>query len=132
MSSLKQDSDFARSKCAVASTLDIVGDKWSLLVIRDLFAGKSTYGELLAAAERVPTNILADRLKRLEEAGIIEKKAYQERPVRFAYSLTPKGRDMGEILIAIVRWGRKHIPGTVALGIATRAGASRARKTRRA
>jgi len=124
--------DLARSKCAVASTLDIVGDKWSLLVIRDLFAGKSTYSELLAAAERVPTNILADRLKRLEEAGIIEKNAYQERPVRFAYSLTPKGRDMGEILLAIVRWGRKHIPGTVALGIATRTGgASKTAKTRR-
>ena len=117
--------DLARSKCAAASTLDIVGDKWSLLVIRDLFAGKSTYSELLAAAERVPTNILADRLKRLEEAGIIEKNAYQERPVRFAYSLTPKGRDMGEILLAIVRWGRKHIPGTVALDIATRKRARR-------
>lgn len=113
--------DIARSNCAVASTLDIVGDKWSLLVIRDLFAGKSTYSELLATDERMPTNILADRLKRLEEAGIIEKNAYQERPVRFAYTLTPKGRDMGEILIAIVRWGRKHIPGTVALDIATRA-----------
>ena len=127
-----KDIDFARSKCAVASTLDIVGDKWSLLVIRDLFAGKSTFGELLEAAERIPTNILADRLKRLEEAGIIEKKAYQERPVRFAYTLTPKGRDMGEILIALVRWGRKHIPGTVALGIATRAGAGKTGKARRA
>ena len=129
MSPVKQSADFARSNCAVASTLDIVGDKWSLLVIRDLFAGKSTYGEMLASGERVPTNILADRLKRLEEAGIIEKNAYQERPVRFAYTLTPKGRDMGEILIAIVRWGRKHIPGTVALDIATRAGRARARKT---
>ena len=132
MSPVKETAGFARSNCAVASTLDIVGDKWSLLVIRDLFAGKSTYGELLAADERMPTNILADRLRRLEESGIIEKNAYQERPVRFAYTLTPKGRDMGEILIAIVRWGRKHIPGTVALDIATRAGASRARKTRRA
>jgi len=119
MRPVKPRGDFARSNCAVASTLDIVGDKWSLLVIRDLFAGKSTYGELLAAAERMPTNILADRLRRLEEAGIIEKSAYQERPVRFAYALTPKGRDMGEILIAIVRWGRKHVPGTVALDIAT-------------
>jgi len=118
MRPVKRSGDFARSNCAVASTLDIVGDKWSLLVIRDLFAGKSTYGELLAAAERMPTNILADRLRRLEEAGIIEKSAYQERPVRFAYALTPKGRDMGEILIAIVRWGRKHVPGTVALDIA--------------
>ena len=127
MSPAKHAADFARSNCAVASTLDIVGDKWSLLVIRDLFAGKSTYGELLATSERMPTNILADRLRRLEEAGIIEKNAYQERPVRFAYTLTPKGRDMGEILIAIVRWGRKHIPGTVALDIARRA-ASRTRR----
>jgi DNA-binding HxlR family transcriptional regulator len=133
MSPVKQGADFARSNCAVASTLDVIGDKWSLLVIRDLFAGKSTYGELLASGERMPTNILADRLRRLEEAGIIEKSAYQERPVRFAYTLTPKGRDMGEILVALVRWGRKHIPGTVALGIATRAGrARRTGRTRRA
>jgi DNA-binding HxlR family transcriptional regulator len=125
MATVKQNAGFARSNCAVASTLDLVGDKWSLLVIRDLFAGKSTYGELLAADERMPTNILADRLRRLEEAGIIEKSAYQERPVRFAYALTPKGRDMGEILVAIVRWGRKHIPGTVALDLATRAGRAR-------
>ncbi len=128
--------DFARSHCAVASTLDIVGDKWSLLVIRDLFAGKATYGELLASDERMPTNILADRLRRLEDAGIIGKSAYQERPVRFAYALTPKGRDMGEILLALVRWGRKHIPGTAALDIASRSGSaartSRARKTRKA
>jgi DNA-binding HxlR family transcriptional regulator len=113
--------DFARSTCAVASTLDIIGDKWSLLVIRDLFAGKSTYSELLAADERIPTNILADRLKRLEDAGIIEKNAYQERPVRFAYTLTPKGRDMGDILIALVRWGRKHIPDSTAHAFAERA-----------
>src|SRR3954469_21130587 len=127
MSPVKQAAVFARSNCAVASTLDIVGDKWSLLVIRDLFAGKSTYGELLASGERMPTNILADRLRRLEEAGILERSAYQERPVRFAYTLTPKGRDMGEILIAIVRWGRKHIEGTVALELGTRAGGALAR-----
>jgi DNA-binding HxlR family transcriptional regulator len=128
--------DLARSNCAVASTLDIIGDKWSLLVIRDLFAGKSTYGELLASSERMPTNILADRLRRLEGAGIIEKSAYQERPVRFAYALTAKGRDMGDVLLALVRWGKKHIPGSAALEIASRAGAApRARKasgTRRA
>jgi len=128
MGATANSTDFARSNCAVASTLDIIGDKWSLLVIRDLFAGKSTFSELLAADERVPTNILADRLRRLEEAGIVEKSAYQERPVRFAYTLTPKGRDMGEILIAIVRWGRKHIAGTVALDIATRESAAAPRK----
>ncbi len=98
--------------------------------------GKSTYGEILESGERIPTNILADRLRRLEEAGIIEKSAYQERPVRFAYALTAKGRDMGDILIALVRWGKKHIPGTQALDIATRAGdvarAGRTRKTAKA
>ena len=129
---LRQAAPFARSNCAVASTLDIVGDKWSLLVIRDLFAGKSTYGELLAVAERMPTNILADRLRRLEEAGIIEKTAYQERPVRFAYTLTPKGREMGEILIAIVRWGQEAHRGHAALDIATRgSGAARRRRRKR-
>jgi DNA-binding HxlR family transcriptional regulator len=127
--------EFARSNCAVASTLDVIGDKWSLLVIRDLFAGKSTYGELIASGERMPTNILADRLRRLEEAGIIEKAAYQERPVRFAYSLTAKGRDMGDILLALVRWGRKHIPGSAALDMAKRrlnATPRAQKKTRRA
>ena len=101
-----------RSACAVACTLDVVGDKWSLLVVRDLLHGKRTYGEILQSPEGIPTNILADRLKRLEEAGIIESAAYQERPVRYAYTLTPKGRELGEVLGAIVRWGRKHIPGT--------------------
>jgi DNA-binding HxlR family transcriptional regulator len=101
-----------RSSCAVASTLDLIGDKWSLLVVRDLLHGRHTYGEILQSPEGIPTNILADRLARLEHAGIIASEAYQDRPVRYAYSLTPKGRDLGEVLLALVRWGRKHIPGT--------------------
>ena len=101
-----------RSSCAVASTLDLVGDKWSLLVIRDLLHGKRTYGAILQSPEGIPTNILADRLARLEQAGIIESSAYQERPVRYAYTLTPKGRDLGDVVRALVRWGKKHIPGT--------------------
>jgi len=106
---------FARSACAVANSLDILGDKWSLLVVRDLLHGKRTYGELAHSPERIPTNILADRLKRLESTGIITSTPYQERPVRYAYSLTPKGGALGEVLLAFVRWGRQHIPGTVAL-----------------
>jgi DNA-binding HxlR family transcriptional regulator len=101
-----------RSSCAVASTLDLVGDKWSLLVIRDLLHGKRTYGEILQSPEGIPTNILADRLARLEQAGLIESAAYQDRPVRYAYTLTPKGRDLGDVVRALVRWGKKHIPGT--------------------
>jgi DNA-binding HxlR family transcriptional regulator len=106
---------FRRSACAVANSLDIVGDKWSLLVVRDLLQGKRTYGELANSPERIPTNILADRLKRLEGAGIIVSSPYQQHPVRYFYTLTPKGRALGDVLLAFVRWGKQHIPGTVAL-----------------
>ena len=125
---------FTRSPCAVANSLDIVGDKWSLLVVRDLLHGKRTYGELADSPERIPTNILADRLKRLEGAGIIRSAPYQERPVRYAYTLTPKGKDLGDVLLAFVGWGKRHIPGTVVLGEAVTNGARTARKsgTRRA
>jgi len=107
---------FARSACAVANSLDIVGDKWSLLVVRDLLHGKRTYGELANSPERIPTNILAERLKRLEGAGIIVGTPYQQHPVRYAYTLTPKGTALGDVLLAFVRWGKRHIPGTVRLG----------------
>ena len=107
-----QSSAFLRSPCAVASTLDLVGDKWSLLVVRDLLRGNVTYGELQNSPERIPTNILADRLKRLEEANLIAKSAYQEHPVRYAYKLTDKGKALNDVLLALVRWGKKHIRGT--------------------
>jgi DNA-binding HxlR family transcriptional regulator len=103
---------FRRSQCAIANTLDLVGDKWSLLVVRDMLHGKRTYGELVDSPEGIPTNILADRLRRLEAAEIITSSAYQERPTRYAYALTDKGRDLGKVLLALVRWGRTHIPGT--------------------
>lgn len=108
--------EFPRSPCAVACTLDLVGDKWSLLVVRDLFRGSATYGQLQDSFEGIPTNILADRLKKLEEAGIIAKSAYQEHPVRYSYELTKKGKALGDVLLAIVRWGREYIPGTQVLG----------------
>jgi len=92
---------FARSACAVANSLDILGDKWSLLVVRDLLHGKRTYGELALSPERIPTNILADRLKRLESAGIVTSTPYQERPVRYAYTLTPKGRALKRKLVPL-------------------------------
>jgi DNA-binding HxlR family transcriptional regulator len=121
---------FRRSPCAIASTLDLVGDKWSLLVIRDMLHGKRTFGELLDSPEAIPTNILADRLKRLEDAGIIARSPYQERPVRYAYALTEKGMALGDVLLALVRWGQRHIPGTRTLkGLAS--GTARGRQTRR-
>lgn len=115
---------FRRSACAVANSLDIVGDKWSLLVVRDLLQGKRTYGELANSPERIPTNILADRLKRLEGAGIIASSPYQQHPVRYFYTLTPKGCALGDVLLAFVRWGKQHIPGTLALSQATARGGS--------
>jgi DNA-binding HxlR family transcriptional regulator len=106
---------FPRSACAIANSLDVVGDKWSLLVVRDLLHGKHTYGELANSPERIPTNILADRLKRLETAGIIVSAPYQQHPVRYSYTLTPKGSALGDVLLAFVRWGKRHIPGTLTL-----------------
>lgn len=103
-----------RSVCPIACTLDIIGDKWTLLVIRDLSLGKKTYREFQESPEGIPSNILAERLKRLESHGIIEKHPYQERPVRYAYQLTPKGQALGPILKDIVKWGLKFIPGTQA------------------
>lgn len=103
---------FKRSPCPVANTLDILGDKWTLLVIRDLFFGKQLYGEFLDSPEKIPTNILAERLKRLEAGGLIGKKPYQDKPVRYAYFLTDKGRDLLPVLAEIARWANKHIPGT--------------------
>lgn len=81
--------------------------------MRDLLRGRNTYGALAASDEGIPTNILADRLRRMEDAGLIEAKPYQERPVRYAYALTEKGRDLGEVLAALARWGKRHVPGTV-------------------
>jgi DNA-binding HxlR family transcriptional regulator len=106
---------FARSACAIANSLDILGDKWSLLVVRDLLHGKRTYGDLALSPESIPTNILADRLERLKSAGIVTRTPYQQHPVRYVYTLTPKGSALGEVLLAFVRWGKQHIPGTVTL-----------------
>ncbi len=128
---------FSRSACAVANSLDILGDKWSLLVVRDLLHGKHTYGELALSPERIPTNILADRLDRLMGAGIVTRAPYQQRPVRYSYTLTPKGSALGEVLLAFVRWGKQYIPGTVTLNqrpagaeIAAPVASSRRRKHR--
>ena len=103
-----------RSPCPIANTLDILGDKWTLLVIRDLFAGKSTYGEFQSSPEGIPTNILANRLRRLAEYGLIDKNPYQQHPVRYAYRLTDKGRSLAPILKEMAAWGKHNIAGTKA------------------
>ena len=101
-----------RSTCPAACALDIAGDKWTLLVVRDLLRGRHTFKELLAADEGIPTNILADRLKKMEQGGLLRAKPYQDKPVRWRYELTAKGRDLGHVLGAMARWGKKHVRGT--------------------
>jgi DNA-binding HxlR family transcriptional regulator len=101
-----------RSSCPASCALDLAGDKWTLLVVRDLLRGRKTYGALADSPERIPSNILADRLRRMEAAGLIEAAPYQERPVRYAYTLTPKGRDLEAVIAALARWGLKHVRGT--------------------
>lgn len=103
---------FKRSPCPVASLLDIIGDKWTLLVIRDIALGKKTYGEFASSPEKIPTNILADRLKKLIAEGIVCKQAYQQRPVRYEYLLTEKGEDLRRVMKSMITWANKHLPGT--------------------
>jgi DNA-binding HxlR family transcriptional regulator len=101
-----------RSQCPIASGLDILGDKWTLVVIRDLFRGMGKFGDFTASPERIKTNILTDRLKWLEENEIIERRPYQTKPTRYQYVLTEKGRDLRPVLWAIALWGETHIKGT--------------------
>lgn len=100
-----------RSACPIANALDLLGDRWTLLVIRDLlFVGKRRFGELLGSPEGIPTNILSDRLRRLEEGGLLEKVPYQSRPTRYEYQLTAKGRDLFPVLRALINWATRHLP----------------------
>lgn len=103
-----------RSSCPVACTLDLVGDRWTFLLIRDLLADKSRYGELLASGEGIPSNLLAERLRRLEAAGIIERKLYQSNPPRYSYHLTPDGLELAPALGVLAKWGLRHFRNTKA------------------
>ncbi len=95
--------------CPISSTLDILGDKWTLLIIRDLmFKGKKTYGEFLRSEEKIATNILADRLLILEKNGIVEKRAFPGNKVKNLYRLTPKGIDLMPALLEMILWGDKY------------------------
>ncbi len=101
-----------RSSCPISGALDIVGDKWTLLVVRDLFMNKRRYGDFLASPEAIPTNILADRLKRLEVAGIVKRELYQDNPPRAEYFLTRRGADLAPVLRAMAKGGMEYLPGT--------------------
>lgn len=98
-----------RSLCPISTTLEMLGDKWALLIIRDMiFRGMQTYSEFLKANEKIATNTLANRLMNLEMNGLIEKKDYPGNKVKVLYKLTPKGLDLMPVLLELVLWGDKY------------------------
>lgn len=95
--------------CPIAFALNVIGDRWSLLILRDiLFQGKKYYTDFLSGQECISTNILADRLLHLEQEGIVEKLRDDQNRKRFIYQPTPKGLDLVPVILAIVRWSGKH------------------------
>lgn len=101
-----------RSYCPVARTLDLIGDRWTLLVVRDLLLGMTRYEEFLDRPEKIATNVLAERLKRLEEMGYVARRRYGEHARRFEYHLTVRGETLRPLVQGIVAWGLEYIPGT--------------------
>lgn len=98
-----------RSRCPINLTLETIGDSWSLLIVRDLmFTGAKTFQDFLAAKERIATNILADRLSRLEAHRIIDKTRDPQDARRFIYRLTVKGIDLAPVLVEMVLWISAH------------------------
>jgi DNA-binding HxlR family transcriptional regulator len=110
-----QAGETLRSPCPVACALDLCGDRWTLLVIRDLLLGRSRFKDFTASPEGIPTNILSDRLDRLLRHGIAEQFPVEDGSQRMAYRLTDKGRALGPVLQAMRDWGLKWETSTKAL-----------------
>lgn len=103
--------ELRRSPCPVACTLDLIGDRWTMLVIRDLFLGRSRFRDFLASPEGIPTNILTERLERLVAAGLVERTLAADGSGRPAYRLTDAGSTLAPVLRALRDWGLAHVPG---------------------
>ncbi len=94
----------AAEACSIAASLEIVGDRWTILILRDSFRGLRRFDEFRRDLE-IPRAVLADRLRRLVDHGVLVKRAYQERPVRYEYRLTKMGIELSPILVALMQWG---------------------------
>ena len=105
-----------RSCCPVSCALEIIGDKWTLLVVRDLLLGRAQFKDFMASPEGISTNILADRLKRLVDHELVERLPSREHFGRDSYRLTPKGKSLGKVVEAIKKWGLDHIDGGQPIG----------------
>lgn len=103
-----------RSGCPVACALDIIGDHWSLVIVRDLmFAGRHEYKDMLAAEEGISSNILVDRLRRLERNGVIASIPHPDSKRRKLYYLTARGKGLVEVMVAVIRWSVAYLPDAV-------------------
>lgn len=108
--------DYSRQSCSIAATLEVIGDPWTLLVIRDAFNGVSRF-EQWQERLGVARNVLAARLKSLVQHGVLEPQLYSERPPRNEYVLTAKGKDLYGVLLTLHGWGAKHVYGDADSGI---------------
>lgn len=99
-----------RSGCPIASALDLVGDKWSLVILRSMIMGATSYSDLARQPEKIATNILADRLDRMESAGLIATERARQGSIRGSYRLTARGAALLPVVQAIARWGEDHLP----------------------
>jgi DNA-binding HxlR family transcriptional regulator len=95
--------------CPVAKSLEVIGDRWTLLVVRDLLQGTRRFQDLLGTLPGIAPNILSARLKLMEEHGLIEREFYSEHPPRAQYVLTGKGRELGMVVGALAAWGGRHV-----------------------
>ncbi|MEL0047289.1 MAG: helix-turn-helix domain-containing protein [Gammaproteobacteria bacterium] len=101
-----------RSHCPVARSLDLIGDKWTLLIMRDaLVLDCRTFADFAGSLESIPTNLLSSRLKKLVKLGLLQKRQYHERPVRFEYLPTPLGQEVRPLLTAMKVFGETHLQG---------------------
>ena len=100
--------DYEGQNCSIARTLEIVGERWTLLIVRDALLGLCRFDQFQQSLG-IARNVLTDRLNRLVEEGILERVRYSERPERFEYTLTRKGRELGIALAALRQWGDKHV-----------------------
>ena len=94
--------------CPIARSLDVVGDRWTLLIVRDLFLGQRRFSEFLLSSPGIPPKLLSGRLKRLEQHGLIERVIYSEYPLRAEYRLTDEGLTLAPVLEAMLKWGLEH------------------------
>jgi DNA-binding HxlR family transcriptional regulator len=97
-----------RQNCPIAQTMDLVGERWTVLILRELFLGRRRFSEVAAGVPGASTRTVSDRLRMLEKAGIVERRLYNEYPPRAEYTLTPLGRSLDPVLQAMFDWGMRY------------------------